>query len=116
MLNKNRIINELTNKEFIVRNAIYEHVCDLHLYDDKDINKAFIVFLQDNYNLEINYVGLIYSKLNKDIIECLIQIYFNEKDESIKEKIEDDNFYNEDGELCLALAPLKKKQQITFKR
>ena len=88
MLNKNKIINELKNKEFIVRNAIYEHVCDLHLYDDEDINKAFIVFLQDNYNLGINYVGLIYSKLNKDIIECLIQIYFNEKDESIKEKIE----------------------------
>lgn len=88
MLNKNRIINELTNKEFIVRNAIYEHVCDLHLYDDKDINKAFIVFLQDNYHLEINYAGLIYSKLNKDIIECLIQIHFNEKDENIKEKIE----------------------------
>lgn len=88
MLNKNRIINELTNKEFIVRNAIYEHVCDLHLYDDKDINKAFIVFLQDNYHLEINYAGLIYSKLNKDIIECLIQIHLNEKDENIKEKIE----------------------------
>lgn len=88
MLNKNRIINELTNKEFIVRNAIYEHVCDLHLYDDKDINKAFIVFLQDNYHLEINYAGLIYSKLNKDIVECLIQIHFNEKDENIKEKIE----------------------------
>lgn len=45
MLNKNRIINELKNKEFIVRNAIYEHICDLHLYDDEDINKAFIVFL-----------------------------------------------------------------------
>lgn len=88
MLNKNRIINELKNKEFIVRNAIYEHICDLHLYDDKDINKAFIVFLQDNYHLEINYAGLIYSKLNKDIIECLIQIHFNEKDENIKEKIE----------------------------
>lgn len=88
MLNKNRIINELTNKEFIVRNAIYEYVCDLHLYDDKDINKAFIVFLQDNYHLEINYAGLIYSKLNKDIIECLIQIHLNEKDENIKEKIE----------------------------
>ena len=89
MLNKNKIINELKNKEFIVRNAIYEHVCDLHLYDDEDINKAFIVFLQDNYKLGINYAGLIYSKLNKDIIECLIKIYFNEKDESIKEEIED---------------------------
>ena len=88
MLNKNRIINELANKEFIVKNAIYEHICDLHLYDDKDINKAFIAFLQDNYNLGINYAGLIYSKLNKDIIECLIQIYFKEKDEDIKEKIE----------------------------
>lgn len=89
MLNENKIINELKNKEFIVRNAIYEHVCDLHLYDDKDISKAFIAFLQDNYNLGINYAGLIYSKLNKDIIECLMQIHFNEKDESIKEKIED---------------------------
>lgn len=89
MLNKNKIIQELKNKKFIVRNAIYEHVCDLHLYDDEDINKAFIKFLQDNYSLGINYAGLIYSKLNKDIIECLIQIYFNEKDEDIKEKIED---------------------------
>lgn len=84
MLNKNKIINELKNTEFIVRNAIYEHICDLHLYDDKDINKAFIVFLQENYHLEINYAGLIYSKLNKDIIECLIQIYFKEKDEEKK--------------------------------
>ena len=88
MLNKNRIINELANKEFIVKNAIYEHICNLHLYDDKDINKALIAFLQDSYNLGINYASLIYSKLNKDIIECLIQIYFKEKDEDIKEKIE----------------------------
>lgn len=88
MLNKNKIISELKNKEFIVRNAIYEHICNLHLYDDEDINKAFIAFLQDNYNLEINYVGLIHSKLNKDIIECLIQIYFNEEDKDIKEEIE----------------------------
>lgn len=88
MLNKNEIINELKNKEFIVRNAIYEYVCNLHLYDDKDINKAFITFLKDNYNFGINYAGLIYSKLNKDIIESLIQIYFNEKDENIKENIE----------------------------
>ena len=88
MLNKNEIINELKNEEFIVRNAIYEYVCNLHLYDDKDINKALISFLKNNYNVGINYAGLIYSKLNKDIIECLIQIYFNEKDERIKEDIE----------------------------
>ena len=88
MLNKNEIINELKNKEFIARNAIYEYVCNLHLYDDKDINKAFIAFLKDNYNLGINYTGLIYSKLNQEIINFLIQIYFNEKDESIKENIE----------------------------
>lgn len=89
MLNKNEIIKELKNKEFIVRNAIYEHICDLHLYDDEDISKALISFLRNNYNLEINYAGLIYSKLNKEIIECLIQIYSKEKDENIKEKIED---------------------------
>ena len=88
MLNKKEIINELNNKEFIVRNAIYEYVCNLHLYDDKDISNALILFLQNNYNLGINYAGLIYSKLNQDIIECLIQIYFNEKDERIKEDIE----------------------------
>ena len=35
MLNKNEVIKELTNEEFIVRNAIYEYVCKLHLYDDK---------------------------------------------------------------------------------
>ncbi len=88
MLNKNEIIDGLKNENFMVRNAIYEYVCNLHLYDDKDVNKAFIYFLKNNYNLEINYAGLIYSKLNKDIIECLIKIYLNEKDETIKEKIE----------------------------
>jgi hypothetical protein len=89
MLNKNEIIDELKNDEFIVRNAIYEHICNLHLYDDEDINKALILFLKNNYNLGINYAGLICSKLNKEIIECLIQIYSNEKDDSIKVKIED---------------------------
>lgn len=88
MLEKNEIIKGLKNKEFIVRNAIYEHICNLHLYDDEDINKAFIKFLQKNYNSGINYAGLMWSKLNKEIIECLIQIHCNEKDEIIKEKIE----------------------------
>ena len=44
MLNKNEIIKELKNEKFIVRDNIYEHVCRLHLYDDKDINSAFIDF------------------------------------------------------------------------
>ena len=35
MLNKNDVIRELTNKEFIVRNVVYEYVCNLHLYDDE---------------------------------------------------------------------------------
>ena len=88
MLKKEEIIKELKNEEFIVRNAVYEYVCNLHLYDDTEINKAFTAFLQKNYNLEINYSYLLYSKLNRKIIECLIQLYFNEKDISAKENIE----------------------------
>ena len=36
MLSKSEIIKELKNKEFIVRDAVYEYVCRLHLYDDED--------------------------------------------------------------------------------
>ena len=86
MLNKNEVIKELTNEEFIVRNAIYEYVCKLHLYDDKQINEALIKFINDNYN-EINFAGLKYSKLNKEIIECLIKISLKEQNEFIKESI-----------------------------
>ena len=50
MLNKNEIINELKNQDFIVRNTIYEYVRNLHLYDDKDINKSLMYFL-DSDNL-----------------------------------------------------------------
>lgn len=42
MLNKNEVIKELSNEEFIVRNAVYEYVCNLHLYDDRKINEALI--------------------------------------------------------------------------
>ena len=78
MLNKNQIIKELKNEDFLVRNAVYEYVCSLHLYDDEDINKAFIGFLEENYNQEINYSGLICSKLNKKIIEALLKIHEKE--------------------------------------
>lgn len=86
MLNKNEIIKGLTDEEFLVKNAIYEYVCRLHLYDDEQINKALIEFIESNYQ-SINFVGLIYSKLNKEIIECLIKILLKEKDEFYKEKI-----------------------------
>lgn len=86
MLNKNEIIKELTNEEFIVRNAIYEYVCNLHLYDDEGIKEAFIKFIEDNYK-EINFCGLIYSKLNKDIIESLIKISVKEENKLIQERI-----------------------------
>lgn len=86
MLNKNEVIRELTNEEFIVRNAVYEYVCNLHLYDDEQINKALIEFIKNNYN-EINFVELKYSKLNKEIIECLINILLEEQDEFIQESI-----------------------------
>lgn len=86
MLKKDEIIKELTNEEFIVSNAVFEHVCNLHLYDDEQINKALIKFIKDNYN-EINFAGLKYSKLNKEILECLINISIKEKDEFIKESI-----------------------------
>lgn len=104
MLNKNEVIKELTNEEFIVRNAVYEYVCNLHLYDDEQINVAFINFIENNYN-EISFAGLKYSKLNKDIIECLIKISLKEDSEFIKESIssvlvkhynliKDMNYYN----------------------
>ena len=47
MLNKNEIIKELKNKEFIVRNAIYEHICNLHLYFDKN-DKFIQKWIKDN--------------------------------------------------------------------
>lgn len=79
MLSKDEVIRELTNKEFIVRNAVYEYVCKLHLYDDQQINEALIKFIKDNYH-KINFAGLKYSKLNKEIIECLINISLKEED------------------------------------
>lgn len=88
ILNKNEIVKELKNEKFIVRDNIYEYVCKLHLYDDKDINAAFIEFLETNYNQKINYCGLIYSKLNEEIIELLIAIHDKEEDLCIKSKIE----------------------------
>lgn len=86
MLNKNEIIKELTNEEFIVRNAIYEYVCNLHLYDDEAIKGAFIKFIEDNYK-EINFCGLEHSKLDKDIIESLIKISLKEENEFVQESI-----------------------------
>lgn len=86
MLNKNEVIKELGNEEFIVRNAVYEYVCNLHLYDDEQINNALIKFIEKNY-YDINFVGLKYSKLNKEIIECLIKISLKEESEFIKESI-----------------------------
>ncbi len=86
MLNKNQVIKELANEEFIVRNAVYEYICNLHLYDDKQINEAFIEFIKNNYH-EIDFEKLEYSKLNKDIIECLINISLKEEGETIKENI-----------------------------
>ncbi len=88
MLRKNEIIQELKNKEFLVSDAIYEYICRLHLYDDDEINEALIEYIQKNYK-KINFVGLINSKLNQPIIECLIQILLKEKDWAYKKHIED---------------------------
>ena len=49
MLNKNEVIKEVLNEEFIVRNAVYEYVCNLHLYNDRKINEALIRFIKNNY-------------------------------------------------------------------
>lgn len=86
MLSKSEIIEGMANEEIIVSNAVYEYVCNLHLYDDEQINDALINFVQNNYH-RINFVGLVYSKLNKKIIECLIDISLKEDDEFIKGKI-----------------------------
>ena len=86
MLSKSEIIEGMANEEIIVSNAVYEYVCNLHLYDDEQINDALINFVQNNYH-RINFVGLVYSKLNKKIIECLIDISLKEEDDFIKGKI-----------------------------
>ena len=86
MLNKIEIINGLSNEDLIVRRGIYEYICKLHLYDDKDINEKFIEFLENNY-YEINLAGIKYSKINKEIIECLIKIALD--DEFMIRKISD---------------------------
>ena len=86
MLSKSEIIEGIANEEIIVSNAVYEYVCNLHLYDDEQINDALINFVQNNYH-RINFVGLVYSKLNKKIIECLIDISLKEEDDFIKGKI-----------------------------
>lgn len=86
MLNKNEVIKGLENEDFIVSNEFYRYVCNLHLYDDEQINDALINFVQNNY-YRINFVGLVYSKLNKKIIECLIDISLKEEDDFIKESI-----------------------------
>ena len=87
MLTTKQIIDGLKNKEFIVRDAVFEYICNFHLYDDEDICGAFIYYINKNYTL-INFHGLIYSKLNRQIIETLIQILLKEKDETIRQNIE----------------------------
>ena len=86
MLERNIILKKLNNEEFIVRNAIFEYVCNLHLYNDEKICEAIIKFIEDNY-YEISFAGLRVAKLNKKIIECLIKIYINEKNIYIKSSI-----------------------------
>lgn len=88
MLKKEEIIKELSNEDYNVRNAVYEYVCNLHLYDDVDINNVLIDFLKNNYK-DINYAGLIYSKLNNEIIESLINIHLQEDDVFVKDVIND---------------------------
>ena len=86
MLSKNEIIKEIKNEDPIIRNAIYNYVSKKHLYEDKDINEAFIEFIKNNYK-ELDYMSLRYSKLNKEIIETLIEINLKEKEEYIKSSI-----------------------------
>lgn len=88
MLNKNEIIQGLQSKEFFIKNGVYEYVCNLHLYDNEEINEALIKYIKQNYK-QINFTGLRLSKLNKNIIDCLIDIYLSEKDLKYKERIED---------------------------
>lgn len=86
MLKKEEIIKGLENEDSDVREAVYRYVCNLHLYDDKEINEALIDFIKKDYDV-INYASLKYSKLNKEIIETLIKISLSEKDDKIKERI-----------------------------
>lgn len=86
MLDKSKILEGVKHKEKIVREEIYSYVCRFHSYDDEDINKALIKFIEEEYN-NINFVGLIYSKLNKEIIECLVKILSKEKNKFNRERI-----------------------------
>ena len=47
MLDKNEIINGLKNRDYLVRNAIYENIVNLCLYDDKEIQDA-VRFMRKN--------------------------------------------------------------------
>ena len=86
MLDKKSIVKYIKSEDEIISNAMYAYVCKLHLYDYKSICNALIIFLKKNYN-KINYSYLINSKLNKEIIECLINIYLNIEDDSYKQAI-----------------------------
>ena len=86
MLDKKSIVKYIKSEDKIISNAMYEYICKLHLYDYKSICNALILFLKKNYN-KIDYSYLINSKLNKEIIECLINIYLNTEDDSSKQDI-----------------------------
>ena len=86
MLDKKSIVKYIKSEDKIISNAMYGYICKLHLYDYKSICNALILFLKKNYN-KIDYSYLINSKLNKEIIECLINIYLNTEDDSSKQDI-----------------------------
>ena len=87
MLDKNEIINGLKNRDYLVRNAIFENIVNLCLYDDKEIQDAFIEFLKDNFR-KIDLDILIFSKLSKEIIQCLLEIFLNKDNSDVHEDIE----------------------------
>ena len=74
MLNKNQVINLLSTEDNILKNEIYDYICIFNLYEDPQINQALIKFIENNYS-HINFSALIQSKLNTQIIECLIKIF-----------------------------------------
>ena len=74
MLNKNQLTNLLSTQDNILKHEIYDYICKFNLYEDPQINQELIKFIENNYS-HINFSSLIQSKLNTQIIECLIKIF-----------------------------------------
>lgn len=65
MLKKEEIIKGLENDDFDVRAAVYKYVCNLHLYDDKEITENLIEIMADRFNFNVIPYALKYIEEDK---------------------------------------------------